>query len=253
MKASCIKTIQAGAALVAMLAAQSAFADKEVSASIGLGMKINAIVNEEGCLNHPGPTITLGGEIALGTLGARVTFQNNAKGTHTATVSTTHDAVLLLGGTLQIPKQPVQGGVGGNPHILLQFHDGKGNDLSEEIYLGRCVQGLNVSADLLTEALARATIAGDCSNNPGPWITLGGDLTLSGLNARIIFENNLKGTHKTVRDAKDVVLIPNGSKIVIPKQPPLGGVGGNPIISFQFTDGEDPITKPVVLGRCVQL
>ena len=193
------------------------------------------------------------GEIALGSVGARVKFSNNAKGTHTATDSTSYDAVLLLGGTLQIPKQPVRGGVGGNPHILIQFHDGNGDNLSDEIYLGRCVQGLSFSADLLTEALARAVIQADCSNHPGPYITLGGDITLSGLNARIIFENNLKGTHKTVRDTKDIVLIPAGSKIVIPKQPPLGGAGGNPIISFQFTDGEDPITKPVVLGRCVQL
>jgi len=56
-----------------------------------------------------------------------------------------------------------------------------------------------------------------------------------------------------VRDTQDVVLIPSGLKIVIPKQPPLGGAGGNPIISFQFTDGEDAITPLVVLGRCVQL
>jgi hypothetical protein len=247
------RSIQAAAALVALLSAQSAFADQEVSATIGLSMKLNAIVNEEGCDNSPGPWITLSGDIALGTVGARVTFSNNAKGTHTATVSTSYDAVLLLGGTLQLPKQPVQGGVGGNPHIFLQFHDGNGNNLSEEFYLGRCVQGLSVSADLINAALARAVIHGDCSNNPGPYITLDGDITLSGLHARIIFSNNLKGTHTADRDAKDVVLIPAGSKIVIPKQPPLGGAGGNPIISFQFTDGTDPITKTVVLGRCVQL
>jgi len=253
MKQTYLKSIQAGAAAVALLCAQSALADKEVSAPIGLQMNINAVVNEEGCLNHPGPTITLGGEIGLGTVGARVTFANNAKGTHSATVTTSYDAVLLLGGTLQIPKQPVLGGVGGNPHIFLQFHDGKGNNLSQEFYLGRCVQGLNVSAELLSEALARATIHGDCSNNPGPWITLGGDITLSGLNARIIFRNNLKGTHWAEEDAKDIVLIPAGSKITIPKQPPLGGAGGNPIISFEFTDGQDPITQKVVLGRCVQL
>lgn len=248
-----IRILQASAALVALFSAQSAFADKEVSAPIGLAMKIDAIVNEDGCDNSPGPIITLGGEIALGTVGARVNFSNNAKGTHSATVTTSYDAVLLLGDKLVIPKQPVQGGVGGNPHILIQFHDGKGNNLSKEFYLGRCVQGLSLSTELLTEALAHAIISADCSNSPGPWITLGGDITLSGLNARIIFENNLKGTHKTVRDAKDIVLIQAGSKIVIPKQPPLGGTGGNPIISFQFTDGVDPITDLVVLGRCVQL
>jgi hypothetical protein len=245
--------IKAAAAVVALLSAKSVLADTEVTAPIGLHAKVDCLVNEEGCLNNPGPTITVSGNIALGTIGARVTFSNNAKGTHTHTEDLIYNAVLFLGGDIEIPKQPVLGGVGGNPHIYLQFHDGNGTDLSKEFYLGRCVQGLTVSADLINEVLARAVIGADCSNNPGPWITLGGDLTLSGLNARIIFRNNVKGTHENIQDTKDVVLIPAGSTITIPKQPPLGGAGGNPIISFEFTDGNNPITKTVVLGRCVQL
>jgi hypothetical protein len=41
---------------------------------------------------------------------------------------------------MQFPKQPVLGGVGGNPWIYLQFIDGQGNALSGERLLGRCVQ-----------------------------------------------------------------------------------------------------------------
>jgi hypothetical protein len=104
----------------------------------------------------------------------------------------------------------------------------------------------------LNEAIARAVISGDCSNRKGPYVTLGGDITLGGLHANIIFRNNVKGTH-TAEDVQDVAIILEGSKIKIPKQPPLGGAGGNPIISFEFTDGQNPVTEPVVLGRCVQL
>jgi hypothetical protein len=240
---------------MALLFAQVSRADKQLSVGFGMPVHVNAVVDESGCENHPGPTITLGGEITLGGLNARVIFMNNAKGTHTATVVSQFDVTLLLGGTrIEIPKQPSQGGVGGNPHIYLQFHDGNGNDMSEEFYLGRCVQGLDVSADLVQEAVARATVHSDgCSNRKGPFITLGGEIVLGGLHARIIFRNNLKGAH-TAEDTRDVAIVLEGSKIVLPKQPVKGGVGGNPIISIQFLHGNgDPIGEPVVLGRCVQL
>ena len=255
MKNNCTKSIQVGLAAIALLCAQASQADQQVSTGFSLPMQVNAVVDESGCQNHPGPTITLGGEIKLGGLNARLTFMNNTKGTHTATVVSQFDVNLLLdGSTIEIPKQPVQGGVGGNPHIYLQFHDGKGTDMSEEFYLGRCVQGLKVSADLLQEAVARADVHADgCSNRKGPFVTLDGELVLGGLHARIIFRNNVKGTH-TAEDTRDVTIVLEGSKIVLPKQPVKGGVGGNPIISIQFLHGDGtPIGEPVVLGRCVQL
>src|SRR5262245_12806010 len=36
-----------------------------------------------------------------------------------------------------------------------------------------------------------------CNNSPGPQITLDGQLILSGFQARLIFQNNVKGTHTT--------------------------------------------------------
>jgi hypothetical protein len=249
------KPIQVGLAALALLCAQVSRADREISAAFNMPVHVNAVVDESGCENHPGPTITLGGEISLGGLNARVIFMNNTKGTHTATVVSQFDVTLLLAGSkIEIPKQPVLGGVGGNPHIYLQFHDGNGNDLSEEFYLGRCVQGLKVSADLLQEAVARSTVHSDgCSNRKGPFITMSGELVFGGLHARIILRNNVKGTH-TAEDTRDVAIVLEGSKIVLPKQPVLGGVGGNPIISIQFLHGNgDPIGDPIVLGRCVQL
>jgi len=182
-------------------------------------------------------------------------FANNVKGTHKTDVTFDQKVVLLpLGDSIVIPKQPVLGGVGGNPYIWIQFYNAQGN-LSEEIFLGRCVQGLKLEQDCLNNVLAGLVVAGNCSNNPGPYITFGGVVTCSGLNARFIFRNNLKGTHtKIVESTANVTIIPDGTPIVIPKQPPLGGVGGNPLIWIQLLQGNgDLIGNPYFLGRCVQL
>jgi len=255
MKTNYAKSIQASLASIALLCASVSQADQQISTAFSLPIQVNAVVDETGCENHPGPTITLSGAISLGGFNARVIFMNNAMGTHTATVVREFDVTLLpAGSTIEIPKQPVKGGVGGNPHIYLQFHDGNGNDLSQEFYLGRCVQGLKVSADLLQEVMAHTGVHADgCSNRKGPFITLGGDLVLGGVHARIIFRNNVKGTH-TAEETRDISIVAEGSKIVLPKQPLKGGVGGNPIISIQLLHGDGtPIDEPVVLGRCVQL
>ncbi|HEX5219063.1 MAG TPA: hypothetical protein VFZ59_05800 [Verrucomicrobiae bacterium] len=231
-------------------------ADQQVMTKYSMPVKVMGKVTTTGCQNSPGPQITLEGQLLLGGMQVELIFQNNEKGTHTASVTYTNVAFLELGDAITLPKQPVLGGVGGNPHIWIQFHDGEGKNLTKEIYLGRCVQGLEISPELLCEVVALADVAAlDCSNNPGPFITVDGNLTFSGLYARFIFRNNMKGTHTaTVEDRQDVQLIMKGSQVTIPKQPPLGGAGGNPIISIQFQDGAgDAIGKPIKLGRCVQL
>jgi len=256
MKTSYLCTyLKAVAAGLALLSFNAVRADQQVTTAFTLPMHVNATVDESDCQNSHGPTITMSGDIHLGGLKMRLILQNNAKGTHTTTVVSQMDVVLLpLGGTITIPKQPVLGGVGGNPYIYLQFHDGEGNNLSDEFFLGRCVQGLKVNPDLLAAAIADADIhVENCSNKGGPYITIGGDITMSGLHARLIFRNNVKGTH-TAEAETDVAIILAGSTITIPKQPVLGGVGGNPLISIQFLNGDGtPINAPQLLGRCNQL
>jgi hypothetical protein len=230
-------------------------ADQQITEPVALPVRVNLTVNETDCNNSPGPWITLSGNIRMSGLTMRIIFQNNVKGTHTAAAVSHVDAALIpLGESITIPKQPVRGGVGGNPHIWLQLHDGEGNNLTGEYYLGRCVQGLSLASDVVLAALAEVDIhAEDCSNNPGPFITLVGDITMSGLHAQIIFRNNLKGTH-TAESQADVTLINSGMDITIPKQPVLGGVGGNPLIYYQFLSGDGAaMDDPVLLGRCVQL
>ena len=76
----------------------------------------------------------------------------------------------------------------------------------------------------------------------------------SGLNAKLIFRNNLKGTHTAEADVS-VKLISSGTKITLPKQPVRGGVGGNPLITIQFVDCKTgaSIGDPIELGHCTQL
>ncbi len=91
-------------------------------------------------------------------------------------------------------------------------------------------------------------------NAPGPQVTLSGEVALGGLETKLIFQNNLQGTH-TYEDTTTAtaVVIPAGESIAIPKQPVYGGTGGNPFIWLQFTDvNGNGMTDPVFLGRCVQ-
>ena len=245
-----------GAASIAMLGLATATlrADQHVQVAFEMPVHVHGKVYETGCNNSGGPEVTLDGAISLGGVKIQLIFQNNLKGTHTTTVTYSTNVVLLpLGTAVTIPKQPVLGGVGGNPHIWIQFDDGKGTNLTDEIYLGRCVQGLSISPSFLNDVLAAADIqASDCSNRKGPYITLGGSLRFSGLHARFIFRNNLKGTH-TAEVMRDVEIIAEGSTVTIPKQPVRGGAGGNPLISVRFLQGNgEPITDPVLLGRCTQ-
>jgi hypothetical protein len=94
------------------------------------------------CENSPGPYITVGSGMALAGLTARIIFRNNDNpvgGPHEAMV--TRDITMVPPGfEYTFPKQPVQGGVGGNPWIFAGFADGSGVALSEESLLGRCEQ-----------------------------------------------------------------------------------------------------------------
>jgi len=243
------------AALLALGLPGTARGEQQVTARLDLPMQVNGTVTASDCDNAPGPQVTLDGEIQLGDVAVQLIFQNNLKGTHTTNVTYSSSVVLVpLGGAITIPKQPALLGVGGNPHIWIQFHDGEGTDLTEEIYLGRCVQGLSISPSFLHEVIAAADVAtADCKNRKGPYITVGGTITFSGLHARFIFRNNLKGT-QTFEDMRDVSLIIKGSQVVIPKQPVRGGAGGNPLIGVQFLQGGgQPVGTPVMLGRCNQI
>lgn len=97
-----------------------------------------------------------------------------------------------------------------------------------------------------------------CENSPGPNIYFESGLSMDGLNCRIIFRNNdnpVGGPHEAVVETSSVVsVIPVGTGWTFPKQPVLGGVGGNPWIWTQFTDASaQALSSEILLGRCEQL
>lgn len=240
-----------------VVVAATGFALVSRQASFELPASMSVKTSTEGCYNNPGPYITLSGEMALSGINGRLVFKNNEKGTHTRTEDRIVDVVLVPEGeSIKFNKQPSSGGVGGNPWIYLQFFDGNWNPISEETLLGRCVQGLNLmNFNFNMPADASVDISGSCSNSPGPYVNLDGELKLSGLNAKLIFRNNEKGTHEHEEETSvDLVIIPAGETITFAKQPPLGGVGGNPLVYFQFTDANgSPLSNQFSLGRCTQL
>jgi hypothetical protein len=253
-------TVTAAACAVALLLTATARAGTAITAKFAMPVQFKGTLGYSDCENSPGPTITLSGTLLLGGLNADAIFQNNEKFTHASTNTFVTNAVLVTaGGPIYLPKQPVQGGTGGNPYIWLQLLDGNNNALTTEIFLGRCVQGLTaVDLSVLADALAALDVGvSDCYNHPGPFITLSGGLVFNtGLKARIIFrnaDNKVGGPHKA-DVVRDLTILAPGSGVEIPKQPPLGGAGGNPIISIQLRQGNgDAIGDLIVLGKCVQL
>lgn len=105
----------------------------------GISFCPQVTVDLASCANHQGSQITLSGDVAWPGLGGRFILRNNAKGTHQRE-ETVFNLVLVEAGTISFDKQPVLGGVGGNPHIWFQLLDGDGLPIGAETYLGRCVQ-----------------------------------------------------------------------------------------------------------------
>ena len=222
---------------------------------------ISADLSAYDCSNNPGPQITFSGLTVLGGFGVEMVFSNNLKGTHEYTADNTVDATIMdAGEEIVVPKQPVLGGTGGNPFIWVQFINGDGTAATDEIFVGRCVQGAgwHVTGPATTSASAWATFAVEsCENSPGPYISMGSGMALGGLSADIIFRNNdnpVGGPHENGETRQTVVMIEPDLSFTFPKQPVLGGVGGNPWIFAGFLDGSGAsLGDNTLLGRCEQL
>src|SRR5439155_20351636 len=141
-----------------------------------------------------GPQGTASGGSCLGGSAVEMPFADSKKGTHTCPDGHIVDVTVMPANEqIGIPKQPVLGGVGGNPFIWVQFIDAKGGALSGEIFVGRCVQGAgwHVTQAAVTTATAVATFTVEsCENSPGPFISFTSGVTMAGMAARIIFRNN---------------------------------------------------------------
>src|SRR3989440_603802 len=258
---------QAAMAVVGVMSfalAPAAHALQQVTSTLSEPMNLQASVSAFNCSNSPGPWINFEGAVTLAGLNVQLVFRNNInKDVHTLVEDVETVAAVTAGTTIRIPKQPSHPfaggtgtGVGGNPWISIQLVDTNGRPLSGEVLLGRCVQGaFSPSVDFSASVIGQAIIETlDCTNNPGPHINVSGSMSVSpGVNARFIFRNQRTGgaPHEAIAMA-EVTLLSNGFAFSFPKQPVLGGVGGNPWISVRFAN-PDPIGPETLLGRCVQL
>jgi hypothetical protein len=251
-----VRSIILGAVALALCGSSALAASG--AASFGMTAHVTAAATSDDCQNNPGPYISLAGEISLGGLDARLRFSNNMKGTHTREEDVTTTVTLVSDEPIRFAKQPSRGGVGGNPHVYLLLHDPSGAMMADPVYLGRCVQGFSaVDVATILPALVEADVTtGGCSGAGGPNINIEGGLTLGGLDATLVFTNNNNAfTHVHEEDVTvGLSLIPEGETLTFPKQPPLGGVGGNPHIFLQFLNGDgSPIGDEIYLGRCSKL
>ena len=123
------------------------------SATVALATTVTLSVSAAGCSNNPGPTITVEGAVEFAGVADHQGGQHQAQGgqmidliVRSADGSTVGEIVasadvvaLQPGETHTIPKQPSSGGVGGNPWIWAELLDAAGAPLSDEIFIGRCV------------------------------------------------------------------------------------------------------------------
>lgn len=237
----------------------SSIADVKVSGNMPMPASLFMESTFDACDNNQGPYITMGGDVTLDGLGGKLRFSNNSRGTHEHEEDVKVAVEFLKNGEqIKFNKQPSRGGVGGNPWIYAQFFHNSGEQITDEMLLGRCVQGISTTA--LTFALASAAsvniAGGSCSGQGGTEMNMSGDITLSGINANLIFRNNEKGTHEYSEDdvTINIQILPDGDTISFDKRPPQGGAGGNPHVYFQFTDGKSAgIGTEMYLGRCNKL
>src|SRR5215216_4592487 len=132
----------------------SLHADQTVKSTLKIPTTIKATINST-CDNSGASAVTLDGTIQLSSFKEKFIFKNNKRGTRTTNMISAHDVALVpLVGAISMPKQPSQSGVGGNSYLSIVFRDSAGNNLTDEVYLGRCVQGYYLEAEVISQLTA---------------------------------------------------------------------------------------------------
>jgi hypothetical protein len=205
-----------------------------------------------------GTTVRVTGELALGGLSAEIILRNNAKGTHEATEEAAASAVLVPADhTLEIPTQTASGQAVADPVLSVQLLDASGQPVGAETVLGPCAAApftVTSTGAIDVKVALTVTVAG-CANHPGPTINVDGSVTFAGLQERVIARDGTGGAVVGSATAPlDIVALPAGQTLSVPKQPVRGGVGGNPWISARLVDADGkPLTDEVQVGRCEDL
>jgi len=239
-----------------LLAATGA-ATPEVSQAFSMPVHVTTTAQLSGCNTGQGVSVALNGQLALPGLGARLTFYNNEKGTHDATVVAQGEAsVIPARATITIPDRATQSSVSGDPSLSLQIVDGSGRPLTDDVSLGACGGSLGpLSGDFVLPATARASVT-SCQNGPGASTALSGALTLqAGVAAKVTLQGDSTSAVRTATSGTlQIDIVPAQGTVQFAKQPVRGGTGGNPWIYLQFLDAAGaPFGQEFLIGRCSQL
>jgi hypothetical protein len=211
----------------------------------------------EGCRNSGGPFITIEGELKLAGFDVNVVLQNNLQGTHETDEFSASLVPIITPdkGTIVLSKNRQNSGenVGGNPLIALQLEDAHGSPIGAVINLGRCTRlrsSTTVIASLLND-LDMSVDTGNCSGAGGPYVNITGALALGAIKGKLLFfKNPAADVPSATPDVTvSVALLPDKLPLPFPKQPPLGGAGGNPLVCVEVPAGDSRLC----LGRCNQL
>lgn len=223
-----------------------------MSRGITVPVRVRATVDHMAC-DNTGSSIEINGSLEYGGLGVRLKFSNNMKDTRTTTADgELNIEVTPAGGSVSVPKQPSRGGVGGNPYISFTVKARGGSALTEAIVLGRCVQGSRSNIDRWVEIPAQMVMvlqALECSNK-GSSLTIGTDVDGAGLDATILFDNNInKVVHQA--EASGRIDVSLGEPLRIRKGGKVNAAGGNPHVWGSFLNGGGAtISDAAYLGRC---
>src|SRR5215470_8133955 len=112
--------------------------------------------------------------------------------------------------------------------------------------------GSTAQTIVVPTALAATFTAPTCTVVAGPAVQITGELSFGGLDARMIFRNNQKGTHEHTDDfTTSTVVIPADESISIPTPSLVEPPGSAPLIFIQFFDSAgNPVTTEIFLGTC---
>lgn len=153
------------------------------------------------------------------------------------------DLLPLPGNCFTLESHTLSDLVAPRPYSYLKFTDGLGNDLSDEMYLGRSDSKLRFSLSIFHQALSLANLA--ASIFPVHHRVL----PLTGLTALFIFRNLPKGA-QTAEDTHAVTFFPRAAHALLPEEPGSGSFTSK-ILSMEMRQGARLVGAPVTIGRCL--
>jgi len=255
------------AALLAggLLASTSAWAGKTVSQGWRVPAQLDMEFSGAVC-DNTGSTVEINGALATGGAKVKVIFRNNVKGTkELIKLGEVTFEIVPNNDMVSIPKQPVLGGVGGNPHISFKPFDVGTTEnptyvpLSSRQYLGRCVQDFRTSTQQTIELggqLTAAISAIECSNK-GSRLTVDLNAARGAVVGSLYFDNNYNRVVHETSVAAEANFSLTPAFLNERKGWGVGGAGGNPLIYLQFGDGEGEVFNAlgdeIFVGRCNKL